>query len=289
MLFFYIPDLYDLCDVNIAFIDYMYAHPEKFRDCRIGAVYGTFPGMIWDGGRLISSSRLPDQKWMDIVLSFNRREIPVRFACTNSAIEEQHLSDDYCNRILSFADNGMNEVIVNSDVIEQYIRDSFSSYKIISSTTKCLDTLSLLEQELSKNYFLVVPDFALNNTDELLTVSKPEKCELLLNDSCGQRCPNRKADYYHVSRQNLGVEDNSPVECPFKHFKSMSVYELIKYNPASVSVEDVYGKYGLAGFKHFKIVGRRTSPLSCVESYVYYMVKEEYRWEVLSHFIKLLG
>ena len=67
---------------------------------------------------------------------FNSRGIPLRFTFTNPLIEEKHLSDKVCNDILKMADNGMNEVIVMSPILEQYIRENYPGYKITSSTCK---------------------------------------------------------------------------------------------------------------------------------------------------------
>jgi hypothetical protein len=47
-----------------------------------------------------------------------------------------------------------------------------------------------------------------------------------------------------------------------------------------VTVEDLYGKYVPAGFKEFKIEGRKLSPYEVIEFYIYYLVKPEFRDKV---------
>lgn len=51
---FYVPQFYRL---NLYFIEKLYHQPEYFRDnIKIGAVYGSFPGVIWNGGRVFLGS-----------------------------------------------------------------------------------------------------------------------------------------------------------------------------------------------------------------------------------------
>lgn len=288
MVNFYIPSIYHLSKLNVSFYDYMVQNENKFHSCKISSVYGTMPGMIWDGGRLIEQHKLKDYDWKRIIDEYNRRGISVRFACTNSMLEEKHFYDYYCNDILSYADNGLNEIIVNSYLFEEYLRSKFKTYKYISSTTKCIADIEKLNAEINKSYALVVPDFNLNNTDSLFNIQHPEKCEILLNDSCGKGCINRKKDYCSVSLRNIGKTPDFITECPFVTYKQMSLFDLINKNPACVKVDDLYSKYVPLGFNNFKIVGRGKSPYYCIEAYVYYMVKDEFKWEVLSYFLSKL-
>ena len=77
--------------------------------------------------------------------------------------------DTYCNLIMRLADNGMNQVLVNSPVVEQYIRDNYPSFPLISSTTKRITDTKELISELGKDYRLVVLDYDLNNRESCLT------------------------------------------------------------------------------------------------------------------------
>jgi hypothetical protein len=51
---FYIPDFYNLYGLNIKLLELLWEYPEYFYDnIEIGAIYGTFPGAIWNGGRVM--------------------------------------------------------------------------------------------------------------------------------------------------------------------------------------------------------------------------------------------
>ena len=99
----------------------------------------------------------------EILRQFNGRGIPCRFTFTNPLITEEHLNDKFCNDVMRMADNGLNEVIVNSPILEEYIREKYPSYKITSSTCKQIEDFDALSAELDKDYSLVVLDYNWNN------------------------------------------------------------------------------------------------------------------------------
>ena len=148
--------------LNQVVINLMKDYPDAFREgYRIGSVYGAFPGAIWNGGRVVFG--ITGKSEIESVLQiYNKRGIPVRFTWTNSLLEEKHLQDTYCNLIMRLADNGLNQVLVNTPVLEEYIRREYPRFPVISSTTKRITEWGGLLGELEKDYFLVVLDYDLN-------------------------------------------------------------------------------------------------------------------------------
>ena len=79
-------------------------YPDKFRDgYKIGSVYGTFPGAIWNGGRAVYGLAGKNEIEKTLKL-YNDRKVPVRFTWTNCLLEEKHVYDTYCNLIMKMAD-----------------------------------------------------------------------------------------------------------------------------------------------------------------------------------------
>ena len=154
--------------LNQIFIKLMMDFPDKFKDgYKIGSVYGTFPGAIWNGGRVVFG--ITSKRDMSAILNmYNGYGIPVRFTWTNSVLEEKHIHDTYCNLIMKLADNGMNQVLVNTPVLEEYLRKEYPGFKMISSTTKRIVDADALKQELDKDYYLVVLDYDLNHNEAVL-------------------------------------------------------------------------------------------------------------------------
>lgn len=296
---FHLPGFSKHYEFNIIFAQMLHDCPQYFREgVEIASVYGTFPPAIWNGGRFQYGKS--DKDFIKTVIkNFNDRGIPLRFTFTNPMLEKKHLSDKFCNAIMHYADNGMNEVIVASPLLEEYIRKNYPNYKITSSTCKRITDPDKLYDEISKDYHIVVIDYDLNNKfDVLEKIQDKKKCELLVNACCNPGCK-RRSDHYKA----IGIEqlvyaeylksgskedfdftadpkfdkyvDQSLIECPCM---SRTVFQ-IKDLSTHISPEAIWEKYIPMGFEQFKIEGRSIELLNLVEHYMYYMAKPELRDE----------
>lgn len=262
--------------LNQIVINLMKEYPEKFREgYRVGSVYGTFPGAIWNGGRAVFG--ITCKKDMQrIVDTFNRFGVPVRFTWTNPLLEEKHVYDTYCNLIMSVADNGKNEVLVNSPVLEQYLRENYPDFGFISSTTKRLTRLEEIQAELDKNYKLVVLDYDLNHDEKVLAAleSVADRIEILVDEICFPGCQKRKKHYEDEALMQLTYEKGTVFPCPNRTTRPS--FAECKKRPSFISNEEIDG-YIERGYTNFKIVGRGLPQDMVLESYLYYLVKEEER------------
>lgn len=275
-IYWHLPGLCYFRLMNHALFNLMQQYPDKFREgYRIGSVYGTIPGAIWNGGRSVFGIS-PRSDVEKIVKSYNDRGIPARFTWTNSLLEEKHVHDTYCNMIMQVADNGMNQVLVNRDCLEEYLRKEYPGYKVISSTTKRMTDLTGLTEELQKDYHLVVLDYDLNHDEKVLSQLQPyaDKIEILVNEICYPNCPKRAEHYRDEARAQLEYDILSKFQCPNK--ATPRVFEECMKRPAFISNEQI-GEYIEKGYVNFKIVGRGL-PLDFVkDSYLYFLVKDEER------------
>lgn len=269
---FYVPDFYNNAPLYILLADFIEHIPQWFYDdFDIAAAYGSFPNCIWNGGR--TSYGHVDADAMDkIVTELNKRNIAVRHTFTNPLIEEKHLSDIFANICLKAADNGKNEVLVNTQVIEDYVRTNYPSYKIISSTTKCLKTIEAVEAELEKDYYLVVLDSSLNLNPDIFNIAKRDKLEVLVDHGCRVDCPNRVNHYIDVGKKQLEFR-HSKVQC---QYISASFEDIMK-REHSITRQLMNEKFVPGGFKHFKLDGRAFGAEKLVDSLLYFMVKPEFR------------
>ena len=288
-IFWHLPGLCSFRLLNQILMNTMEAYPEKFRDgYRIGSVYGTIPGAIWNGGRtVLGSTTRPEIE--RIVETYNSRGIPVRFTWTNSLIEEMHVRDTYCNMIMKVADNGMNQVLVNRPVLEEYIRKEYPGYRLISSTTKRILDVEEIRRETGKDYFLVVLDYDLNKDEKVLKDLEPvaDKMEILVNEICYPNCPKRLEHYRDESRLQLEYDTRSDFRCPNKIEERRNFKECMT-RPAFLSNEDIE-KYAQRGYVNFKIVGRGLPMEFVMDSYLYYLVKDEHREFIRNYMIKVLN
>jgi len=259
----------------------MKEHPQFFHDdITVKAVYGAFPPSIWNGGRTMSFDFVERDAIIAALKNFNGLGVALRYTFTNILLTEEHVHDSYCNECMELGNNGMNEVLVNSPILEKYIREKYPNYKIISSTTKGIKTIDGLNKELEK-YPIVVADYTLNNNEGLFQIPNRDRCEILLNTNCADNCQARQAHYRFLAKLQLNQEVE-PFRCPHgrDHIFTLNMYDMMKINKSFVTVEDLYGKYVPAGFKEFKIEGRKLNQYEVIEYYVYYLVKPEYRDKV---------
>ena len=286
---FHLPGIATHFRFNLIFATVLEQYPQYFRDIEIASFYGAFPQSIWNGGR--TQEGLCDKNDVKAVLkAFNDKGIPVRFTFTNPALEKKHLNDKFCNMVMSLANNGLNEVIVVSPILEEYIRKYYPDFKITSSTCKRLDDGERLAQELEKDYNIVVVDYDLNNKFDILEkLPHKEKCEFLVNSNCRPACPNRKQHYYNVGVQQINYANhmrkypNQPYDpiifgdganqnCPFFTRNLFEIRDL----STNIKPADIWDKYLPMGFNQFKIEGRTAWLFNLIETYVYYMAKPEY-------------
>lgn len=275
-IYFYIPDFSVRYNLNRTLLTRMKTCPKHFHDgVQIGALYGSFGGAIWNGGRYQNSSiKLEDMR--EQIDFYANNKIPIRFTWTNPVIRPEHYNDNFCNFIMECAQTGFNEILVNNEGLEIYLRKRYPNYDFLSSTTKRITNLKELDQEFKKKYKLVVLDYDLNNKWDILDqIKEPERCEILVNAACSPNCPVRKLHYKTLGLFQLGesaqmpkpIEDCEVFQRPFEKTKTL---------PTFVSWDSILNDYVPRGFRHFKIEGRTVPYKNLVDALVYYLVKDKY-------------
>ena len=297
-VYWHLPGFCYFYKLNTQIIKLLRKYPEKFNDgYEIGSVYGTFPGAIWNGGRAVFG--VMSKKDIKLVLdNYNNLGVPVRFTWTNSILEEKHINDTYCNLIMELANNGKNQVLVNRPVLEEYLRNTFKSvnkviaggyasymqqfgkatsgFAFISSTTKRLTDMESVKKELVGDYALVVLDYDLNCDELTLKALEPyaDRLEILVDEICYPHCPKRKDHYADESLMQLTFDKDTRYECTNKMTKPSFAEAMIR--PHFIG-NDKLPRYIERGYRNFKIVGRGLPQDMVLESYLYYLVKPEFR------------
>lgn len=282
--YFVLPDFLALTR-NKIIIDIINNFPDIVRDnFKIYSFYGTFPKAIWNGGRVSINEGKVSNKFMKQVRDFyNKKGIKVTFTFTNCLIEERHLKDEYCNQMLKVFHNGMNEVLVVSPVLENYIKEKFPLYKINKSITfadaqKPYDT--------SKYHLSVIDKKYNNNFEKLEKIKEKEKIEILCDETCANDCKFTKQHYTEISRKQLGLDLDLSIpfvgKCRYQHtFKPYNrLKERNEKSKYYISPNDIYEKYLPLGYKYFKLSGRERYNIVGYESIINYLFKPEYHNDI---------
>lgn len=190
---FHLPGLRQNYPLNMLVLSMLKQKPEWFREgVQIASFFGEFPTSLWNGGRPSNYDQCDAAFIRNVVKSINAQGVPVRYTYTNMLLTEEDLKDPYCNFCMQAADNGMNEVMIFSPILEKYIREKYPSYKLNSSTCKEIRDISQVNEELKKDYYLVVLDYNFNNNfEELAKIEDKARCEILVNTLCTPNCPRR--------------------------------------------------------------------------------------------------
>ena len=284
---FHLPGLRGNYPLNMFMLSLLEQKPDYFREgVKIASFFGEFPTSLWAGGRLIACDQCDTPYVRNVIKAINSKGVPIRYTYTNPILKEEDLDDFYCNFCMQEADNGMNEVLVVSPILEEYIRKNYPGFKINSSTCKEIRDIEGINKELEKDYYLVVLDYNLNNQWELLKqIKQPERCEVLVNAVCVPNCQRRGAHYVNVAQnhriilenRNLPEEKRIPL-IPWKcEYGDMNCIHTIQDYSTYVSPEDIYEKYVPMGFNNFKIEGRTANLFALVEVYCHYLIKPEYQ------------
>ena len=286
MIKFYLPNFCDpgFDEVNYRLVNLLKENPNYFYDnITIGALYGTFPGVIWNGGRVMQGADIGLHYIINLIHNYHQLGVPLRFTYTNLLISEpDQLNDTYANTVTALAHNKNNEILVANDYLEQYLREVYPNYKYISSTTKCL----LNQQDIvndSEKYYMSVLDYRKNRDMEFLqSLPNPEKFEILINAWCRSDCPYRREHYEDLSRAQLF---NTPVYA-CEYIKEENFFTSLGKSHV-LTVDEIYNQYVPLGFVNFKIEGRTYHIVDIIETYVYYLVKPEYKDVVRADLLKL--
>ena len=280
--FYHLPGLFEFYEFYRVFLPLFYEHREYFYDwCEIGSIYGAPADCLWGGGRAGFGEDRPE----DAAALTREYGISARLTFSNSLLHPEHLADRKCNALCAlFERNGpvQSGVILASDLLLDYLRESYPGLYFVSSTTKVLTEFAQLETELNREEFqFVVPDFRLNKAFHRLNTlndTQKQKLEFLCNECCWFACPDRRVCYEAVSRKNLGEACEHICASPTagRGYRFSDAME----NPGFIGIGDIQDTYLPKGFSHFKIEGRSLGSALILEFLLYYMTKPEYQLKV---------
>lgn len=288
MIYYMLPGFYEHYELYKVFFGIKKDYPHIFNeDVEIYCMYGDFQFCIWDGGRIFTNYKTASKEKIKEVIDFynNKLNIPIRYVFTNNALTQEDCYDTYCNIMLREGSQYKNEIVISSPILEEYIRKNYPSYKLVSSTTKCLTNPKVATDEIDKDYILTCLDYNLNKNLTFLNALSEEqkkKTEILANPICGLACPNRKEHYRLNSVYNLNFGKNySLYDCKITGASLRPEH----FNKACVSYEEIRDIYVPLGINHIKLEGRSYSDNALIPVLAKYLIKPEYQL----YFIELMS
>lgn len=275
MIRYALPDFTVYLNLNIMVAEMMQSAPEMFyEDVSISSLYGCFPGCIMNGGRFMFGAPYSYDQIAETFDRISGAGLGIRLTLSNMFIRPEQFEDEYSNMILKAATGCNTEVIVYCDELGDYIAGKYHFGRILSTTRK-LDSVQELNGML-KRYDMVVLDYNRNKDDAFLSqVSDPSRLEVMPNEGCEPGCSVRLQHHAHESRCQLAQkyeEFRCPNKCAVCGYTSH-----IDESPTLLGNGDVRRLNATYGISDFKIVGRRDGLAFVLETYLYYLVRPEYR------------
>lgn len=236
----------------------------------ITSVYGTFPNVIFNGGRTLFHFRsdLTDwyrernHLWYDadgmqaLVRRYNAQRISVRYTYSNPLVTKRHLADPFANLTLEIAHNPMNAVITANPIIESYVRKQYPKFKIVGSATaeKNLSVPFLKRRADEVDLLVLPPEY--NGRRAIIEKLPVEKLEVIINEHCVPFCPNRRHHYRAIGKSQLLCDprfqaENHEAHCPLWKAEIEGTTA-----PSMVMTDDQIEALQNIGVQHFKFVGR---------------------------------
>ena len=291
MIRYSLPDFTRHLRLNLMMVDFMRKSPEIFwDDIEIASLYGNFPGCIMNGGRVMHDvqERYSPEQVRETFDTISKNGLIARLTMTNMLIRPDQYEDEYCRMILEAAREHDAEIIVNQDELADYLSSRYH-FRMILSTTRQLSGVEELNSMLDR-YDMVVLDYNHNKDDAFLrAVKAPSRLEVMPNELCRPGCQARQQHYLAISQHQL-----TGVECGF-HCPNADAYERAGFtkrtqaSPTLLGNDDIRRLNAEYGISNFKIVGRLHSREVLLESYVYYLIRPEYRAVMLEIIRKKLG
>lgn len=282
---FILPGLYEHFDL-LKYLLFLYENHKDFfiENINFRAIYGNFQFCTWDGGRVFPNYNHTNiEKVIEIKDFFNQKNIPIRLIFTNNLITKNDCYEHFNNLILQVCENSLNEIVINSPILEEYIKKEYPLYHFVSSTTKCITNQIDMINELQKEYSMICIDYNLNHKKELLfnlSQKEKDKIEILINAICPPGCNYRQKHYILNSEAALNYDNyfKSIGECKINNNSLCPFDENQKSHLNSQEIEE----YISNGIYNFKIEGRTFSSIKIASIFVQYLIKPEYQLYVLN-------
>lgn len=269
--------------LNMNLLDLMERRPECVQNhSSIYGFYGNFPNCLWNGGRYITGQVYDQCKIREIFKIYNDYyKLPLRLTFTNPVItDEKYCYDTYANLIAECGHNGMNEILVASPVLEEYLRKNYPNYKYCKSIVSTEN----IPYDVENYHISVLPRNWINDLQKLesIPLENRKKIEIICNDACIDDCPRTYEHYKAIGEATLNYHMTPEAKCTMiscvdNDFPMRDLNKTKRY----VDPWRITHSYLAKGYEYFKLCGRE-NPAKRRLNWIKYIFKPEYQEDILT-------
>lgn len=257
----------------------------------IDSVFGS-PTCIWNGGRTLPNVYYNKRQLKVIHDTYADLGVKVRFIFTNPLLREHDLYDRYCNLIVNLFQDLSPEVVVNSQLLEEYLRSNFNTLTYISSTTKRLRSSEDQLKEFILDYKYICLDYDYNYDFEFLEripEQDRKRVEILINSICPQECKVRVLHQQFSAERQLQYDNDDDCDesepfikdCPLMKRSKENLFSKHGFTKDYLSETNYIfpqdlDKYLEMGFNHFKIQGRELTTSQMFGEFFPYLIRPQF-------------
>jgi hypothetical protein len=267
----FLPNFYEFSFLNLVFVTLQKNRPEVFNDnYKIVGADGCFPYSIWSTVR--DEKYVPKYEMENILLDYKSFGIKINYLFDNVLISEKDLDDTFSNLLLKLANYGGNGIYVKSEILYDYIKNTYPNYNLIK--------IADVNQFDLENIFI---DERYN--DCLSSVEHKESAYVTLNPFCPKDCELYNNHHLYVANEQYNFYSlMDSYICPKK--KLCTFYDL-KDNNGFISNTKIID-YVKLGFHNFRInfpfitkcIDIGYTIFDVCDSYVFYLIKPKYQNDV---------
>ena len=268
-----LPNFHNFVFLNLCFITLQENNKEVFKKHYvIDAAQGCFPYSIWSNER--ERQYITQHDMITTINLYSKHKIKIQYLFDNSSITKNDLYDNYSNLMLKLAHKAGNGVFVKSKILYDYIKEKYPLYQVIKIAAP--DEFNMKNIAVMNKY---------NNIIKKNDIKYRDSAYITLNPMCPADCKHYDDHIKYIEQEQLGYHKISNIYiCPLKI--DFNFYEL--KNNSNFITEEKLKDYINAGFKNFKIeypnIKKATDVhydiYDTIESYIYYMIKPEFKQEV---------
>lgn len=281
MLYFTLPNFYELFISNNFIMILNKEHPEYFKE-KITFIQtsGGFPFCSWNGG--VNNNFGKGSYYRDFVGCFQKNMVPLRINFANVLLEEDiDFTNAMGNLIVSTNNNGSNNISISNLKLMEKIEKEFPNYKWVFSREAHLInpfTPELLNYliDLKKFSLIEIPTDFNDDLDFLKQIKNKNKIELIVNPRCKKTCESREGCAIHEHKAQLSYSGLS-------NYKNCSNTFDYLNNKRLITIEDIKNTYLPLGISHYSFEEYPwISGDLAIRFYVNYFIKEEYYESVVN-------
>lgn len=230
----------------------------------------------WNGGRAIFQEGHTIQKIEGYFVSFIYNfGIDIQLTMTNGLLEETDLYDRYGNALLKLAEKYYKnvEVLVNSPLLESYIREKYPKIRLAKSITSPIEPTI---EDCSKYSTILIP-FDRNEDYEYIKklANAGANLEMSIAECCEKNCPFRTV---HYENQNS-----------YQIYSGKEIYSgcINKLTTETIKKETL-PFYESIGVKNFKLT-ERADAATTIDNIIEYLIPEKEKFTIRNNLYKCLN